>query len=94
MKFVNWVVDPLGHLPILPPQLGLGVGDDPAAVEAHDEQVRRYDALNAKGGWLRWRLQLKAAADPVPAGTARQLLLAAGAVGAYLVWRAAATARS
>lgn len=94
MKFVNWVVDPLGRLPTLPPQLGFGVGDDPSAVEAHDEQVRRYDALDGQRGLIRWRLRLKAAGDPVAPGTARQLLLAAGAVGAYLVWRASATARS
>ncbi len=94
MKAINWVVDPAGRLPVLPPQLGFGVGDDPSAVEAHDAQVRRYDALFAEGGWTRWRLQLKVARDPIAAGTARQLLLAAGAVGAYLLWRRSITARS
>lgn len=94
LKFVNFAVDPLGHLPILPPQLGLGVGDDPAAVETHDEQVRRYDALYGQSGFTRWRLRLKVAGDPLSAGTERQLLLAAGAVGAYLLWRASATERT
>ena len=47
---VNWAVDPANHLPVLPPQLALGQGDDPEAVEARDAVVRHYDALYAKGG--------------------------------------------
>jgi len=49
VKFVNWVVDPSGELPVLPDPLALGLGDDPVAVAAHDEQVQRYDALYVKG---------------------------------------------
>jgi hypothetical protein len=40
LKFVNWVVDPSGELPVLPNQLALGQGDDPDAVSAHDLQTQ------------------------------------------------------
>ena len=85
-KFVNWAVDPVGELPILPPQLGYGVGDDPVAVEARDAQVRRYDELFNQGGWTRKRLELKVAGDPLPRGTERQLLLAFAAAAAFGVF--------
>jgi len=74
-KFVNWAVDPAGELPVLPPQLGYGLGDNPVAVEERDAQVRRYDDLYNQGGWTRKRLELKVAGDPLPRGTTRQLLL-------------------
>ena len=86
-KFVNWAVDPSDSLPVLPDQLGLGEGDNPDAVAARDIQVQQYDALNAKGGWTRRRLLLKVARDPLSPGTERQLLLAAAALTALLVWR-------
>ena len=65
MKLVNWAVDPFDRLPVLPPQLGFGVSDDYLAVEAHDAQVRRYDAMYNSGGWTRTRLQLKVATESV-----------------------------
>ena len=86
-KFVNWAVDPSDSLPVLPDQLGLGEGDNPDAVAARDIQVQQYDALYAKGGWTRRRLLLKVARDPLSPGTERQLLLAAAALTALLVWR-------
>jgi hypothetical protein len=86
-KFVNWIVDPRGVLPVLPPQLGYGIGDDPRAVEEHDAQVRAYDELFNRGGWTRTRLELKVAGDPMNRSTERQLLLAVGAVAVFLVWR-------
>jgi hypothetical protein len=88
-KFVNWAVDPAGELPILPPQLGYGVGDDPVAVEERDAQVRRYDELYNQGGWTRKRLELKVAGDPLSRGTERQLLLAlaAAAFGVFMIRR-------
>jgi hypothetical protein len=82
-KFVNWAVDPGGELPILPPQLGYGVGDDPVAVEERDAQVRRYDDLYNQGGWTRKRLELKVVGDPLPRGTERQLLLAFAVAAAF-----------
>jgi hypothetical protein len=87
MKAVNWAADPAGRLPTLPPQLGMGIGDDPEAVEARDAQVRAYDALYEQGGWTRRRLELKVAGDPFNKSTTRQLLLACGVIAAFVVWR-------
>jgi hypothetical protein len=86
-KFVNWAVDPADALPVLPDQLGLGEGDNPDAVAARDIQVQQYDALYEKGGWTRRRLLLKVARDPFNPATERQLLLAAAALTALVVWR-------
>ena len=86
-KFVNWIVDPTHQLPILPPQLPLGMGDDPDAVNIHDLQVRRYDLLYAQGGWTRKRLELKVADDPFDPTTTRQLLIGVAAVVGLIVWR-------
>jgi hypothetical protein len=88
VKLVNWIVDPLGALPVLPPQLALGRGDDPEAVEARDLQTQQYDALYLKGGWTRRRLELKVARDPINPATERQLLLVIGVVTALFAWRA------
>ena len=90
VTFVNWVVDPGGRLPVLPPQLPLGAGDDPEAVEARDAVVREYDARHAQGGWTRWRLQLKVADQPIRPAVMRQLLTAAAVVLAAVTWRVAA----
>ncbi len=87
VKLVNWAVDPRGELPVLPPQLGLGVGDDVQAVEARDALVRQYDELYNRGGLMRKRLELKVAEDPFNRSTERQLLLALGVAVAFLVWR-------
>jgi hypothetical protein len=92
-KFVNWAVDPFDRLPVLPPQLGLGAGDDLEAVEQRDAIVRRYDELYLKGGWTRWRLLLKVADDPLRPSTARQLLAGLGVLTALLIWRSAARKR-
>jgi len=86
---INRAVDPWDQLPTLPPQLGLGLGDDPVLVEARDEQVRRYDAFYAEGGWTRTRLRLKVARDPFDKATERQVLLALGVVGMFAAWRLA-----
>src|ERR1700730_14730784 len=87
LKFVNWVVDPSGELPVLPNQLALGQGDDPDAVSAHDLQTQAYDAMYLKGGWSRKRLELKVADDPFNPATERQILVAFGVATALLVWR-------
>jgi hypothetical protein len=87
LKFVNWVVDPRGELPVLPNQLALGQGDDPDAVSAHDLQTQAYDAVYLEGGWSRKRLELKVADDPCNPATERQILIAFGVATAFLVWR-------
>jgi hypothetical protein len=89
VKFVNWAADPWNELPVLPDQLGLGLGDDPEAVAAHDAQVQHYDALYLRGGWTRTRLELKVARDPLNPSTERQLLTGIGVLTAFLVWRLA-----
>jgi len=92
-KFVNWAADPFGELPVLPPQLGLGAGDDVEAVNARDAIVRHYDELYMQGGWTRRRLLLKVARDPLPPATTRQLLATLGVMTVLLVWRSAVRTR-
>lgn len=87
ITFVNWAVDPGGRLPVLPSQLPLGLGDDPAAVELRDAMVREYDARYAEGGWTRRRLALKVAGDPIRPPLMRQLLTAAAVGLVMLAWR-------
>lgn len=84
---VNWLVDPMGELPVMPPPLSFANGDDPAAVTEHDTQAQYYDFLYRKGGWIRRRLDLKVADDPVNPSTERQLLTALGVATAFMVWR-------
>ena len=87
VKAVNLAVDPADSLPVLPPQLGFGLSDDPQAVEMRDEIVRRYDQMFALGGITRARLRLKVAEDPFNPVTERQLLLVFGVVVAFLTLR-------
>lgn len=87
MKLVNWAVDPTNSLPILPPPLGYGLGDDYEAVTARDELVREYDILFMQGGWTQRRLLLKVANDPFNKSTTRQVLSAIGVLAALIVWR-------
>ena len=87
VKLVNWAVDPMNVLPILPPQLGYGLSDDPHAVEERDAIVRQYDDLYSRGGVTRARLHLKVAGDPFNRATERQLLLLVGVVVTFLTLR-------
>lgn len=86
VKFVNWAVDPWDELPILTGPLPLGQEDDPDAVDRQDLQTQRYNALYEKGGWSRWRLELKVASDPLNPVTERQVLAAIGVLTLFLVW--------
>lgn len=87
VKIVNWAADPTGQLPLLPPQLGMGLGDDPQIVELRDAAVRRYDEFFNRGGLIRKRLEWKVATDPNDPVTERQLLLVAGVLSWFVVWR-------
>ena len=87
VKFVNWIVDPADTLPILTPQLEMGMGDDPQMVEFRDSIVQRYDSMYSRGGLTRTRMDLKVARDPFNPTTERQLLLVFGVVVGFLVWR-------
>ena len=84
VKALNWSVDPADSLPVLPPQLGLGLSDDVQAVEIRDEMVRRYDVLFNSDAFTRWRLRLKVAEDPFNPATERQFLLVLGIIVAFL----------
>src|SRR3712207_4028363 len=72
LKMLSWAVDPKDTLPILPPQLESGMGDDPTLVEIRDALVRRYDEAHARGGLTRLRMDVKEASDPLRPSTARQ----------------------
>ena len=93
MTIVNWAVDPWSELPVLPPPLGRGASDDVEAVEAHDAEVRRFDARYLEGGWTRRRLLLKVANDPFDKSTTRQILTALAVLSALVIWRASARRR-
>ena len=93
VKLLNWAVDPRGELPVLPPPFALGAGDDPDAVATHDAQVQAYDARYLQGGWMRRRLELKTARDPINPATERQVILALGILTAFAFWRVNARPR-
>ena len=86
VKVVNWTMDPWDELPILPGPLSLGREDDPDTVSQHDLQTQQYDALYARGGWTRRRLELKVARDPINPVTEQQILTAIGVLTVFLVW--------
>jgi hypothetical protein len=87
VKVVNWGVDPRGALPTRPRPLSMEMGDDPDTVAEHALQLQVYDALYAKGGWTRKRLELKVATDPFNPATERQVLTLIAVVAAFLAWR-------
>ena len=87
MKFVNWAVDPWNRLPVLPDPLPPGMGDSPEFVEAHDAEMRLYDAIYSEGGITRRRLLLKDARDPFDPSTTRQVLACGIAVSALYAWK-------
>lgn len=87
LKLITLAVDPGDSLPVMPPELTGGYGDDVRIVEIRDAMVRRYDEMYNRGGLTRLRMQLKVAADPFPPSTERQVLLVFGVVAAFLVWR-------
>jgi len=87
VKTVNWAVDPMDSLPVLPPQLGFGLSDDVRAVEERDATVRAYDEMYNRDEMTRRRMDLKVATDPFNTSTERQWLLVAGVVVAFLTLR-------
>lgn len=87
VKTVNWTVDPMDRLPVLPPQLGFGSSDDVRAVEARDAIVRHYDDMYDRDATTSRRMDLKVATDPFNPSTERQWLLVAGVVIAFVTLR-------
>ena len=87
VKAVNVAADPFHRLPVLPPPLPLGLGDDAEAVILHDTQENAYyDAYGASGA-NRLRMMLRDWRDPLDATTERQILVGLVVFGALLVWR-------
>ncbi len=87
VKTVNWAVDPMDRLPVLPPQLGFGLSDDVRAVEERDAIVRHYDDMYDRDEMTRRRMDLKVAKDPFTPSTERQWLLVVGVIVAFVTLR-------
>jgi len=87
VKTVNFVADPLSNLPVLPPPLPMGLGDNADAVIRYDQQVTEYYEAWDSSPWIRVRIRLRDWRDPLDATTERQLLVAFAVLGALLVWR-------
>jgi len=87
VKIVNWMVDPAGSLPSLPPPLPMALDDDGDAVAAHDGEEAEYYRLHQSSRILRWRLDLKNAGEPLGPATERQLLVGVAVLSALGAWR-------
>ena len=87
VKAINWIADPTGSLPALPPPLAMGLDDDGDAVTAHDEQEHEYYRVYGSSAVTRMRMNLKELSDPFDSTTERQLLTGLGILSALLVWR-------
>ena len=87
LKFINWAVDPGNVLPVDPGPIPFGLGDDPDEVDRHDGAYQAYTELYRRGGWIRTRLLLKVASDPLNSSTERQLLTGLGVLTALALWR-------
>ena len=93
-KFVNWVVDPSGSLPVAPASLPMGLDDDGDAVTEHDMRENAYHFARERSAATRWRMDLKEAGDPFERSTGRQLLVGLVVLSALSVWRLEAVRRS
>ena len=83
----RWLVDPGSSLPDLPPPLPPGAGDNGDLVAQHDEQESEYYRLYNSSTVMRWRMDVKAAGDPVEPTTTRQWLVAIAVAAALISWR-------
>jgi hypothetical protein len=87
LKLAHFAVDPSGRLPVFPPPLPMGLGDDADAVTEHDrEEATYYDALDSSR-LTRVRMAIRDWNDPLEVGTQRQALIALIVLGALLLWR-------
>jgi hypothetical protein len=87
VKVVNWIVDPAGSLPSMPPPLPMSLDDNGDAVAAHDAEEAEYYRLHQSSALTRWRLDLKEAGEPFDPSTERQLLFGVAVLSALGVWR-------
>ncbi len=91
VKALHWIVDPAQSLPNLPPPLPPGAGDNGDLVAAHDEIEAEYFRLYNSSSWVRWRMEMKDAGDPMGPATQRQWLVAIAVAAALLTWRLSAS---
>lgn len=91
VKALHWIVDPTQSLPNLPPPLPPGAGDNGDLVAAHDEIEAEYFRLYNSSSWVRWRMEMKDAGDPMGPATQRQWLVAIAVAAALLTWRLSAS---
>jgi hypothetical protein len=87
VKAVNWIADPAGTLPSLPPALPMALDDDGDAVTEHDAREREYYRAFGASRLTRWRMTLKETGEPLDPMTERQLLVGLGVLSALIVWR-------
>ena len=84
-RFVNWVVDPRGELPVFPGTPPLD--DSPELVEPYNAMWLYYHELYDKGGWTRMRLELKAARSPFKPAAVRPVLMWLAVLTAFLLFQ-------
>lgn len=87
VKAVNYAADPFHRLPVFPPPLPLGLGDDAEAVILHDMQENAYYDAYESSALNRFRLTLRDWSDPRDPVTERQILVGLAVLGVLLVWR-------
>jgi len=87
IKTVNWLADPNGELPVLPPQLPIGLDDNGDAVTLHDALTTEYYRQYESSRWTRLRMKLKDVTEPFDVTTERQILAGIGILGALAVWK-------
>jgi hypothetical protein len=86
-KTAAWLADPNNSLPVLPPQLPIGLDDNGDAVAVHDALAAEYYRQYESSGWTRLRMRVKDAKEPFDVTTERQVLAGIGILGALAVWR-------
>ena len=64
IKAVNYLADPTGSLPTLPPPLPISLDDNGDAVAEHDALETEYYRAYESSRVTRLRMRLKAASDP------------------------------
>ena len=87
IKTVNWLADPNDELPVLPPQLPIGLDDNGDAVALHDALTAEYYRRFESSRWTRLRMKLRDATEPFDVTTERQILAGIGLLGALAVWK-------
>lgn len=87
LKAAAWLADPFYTLPVMPPDLPMGLGDDGLAVAEHDQQLTYYWDTRQASTAKRLRIDVRDFTDPLDPTTERQLLVGFGVFAGLLVWR-------